>query len=212
MPNPSTRPSGPDQHDPATLAFQTQAVHCGNQADVGTAAIRTPIVMANSRTVPEDPCTLDPDNPDLLVYTGESGANQLGLQTKLAVLEGGEDAVVLGRSAPARGWPGPGTVHGSGRLDARLGRQQLRRSALRSAATRRRHAPSASASTGSCGSSSSSAACWPRSPASSTAGPTAPSRRRRAAAGSPGPRRDRHRRSEPQRAGVPPLSEAIKTN
>lgn len=101
MPNPSTRPSGPDKHDPATLAFQTQAVHCGNQADVGTGAIRTPIIMANSYALPEDPFTLDPDNPDLLVYTRESGANQLGLQTRLAVLEGGEDAVVLGSGVAA---------------------------------------------------------------------------------------------------------------
>ncbi|MBO4256268.1 trans-sulfuration enzyme family protein [Streptomyces griseorubiginosus] len=101
MPNSSTRPSGPDKHDPATLAFQTQAVHCGNQADVGTGAIRMPIIMANSYTLPEDPFTLDADNPDLLVYTRESGANQLGLQTKLAVLEGGEDAVVLASGVAA---------------------------------------------------------------------------------------------------------------
>ncbi|MER5529161.1 aminotransferase class I/II-fold pyridoxal phosphate-dependent enzyme [Streptomyces sp. NPDC002677] len=101
MPNPSIRPSGPDKHDPATLAFQTQAVHCGNQADVGTGAIRAPIVMANSYTLPEDPFTLDPGNPDLLVYTRESGANQLGLQAKLAVLEGGEDAVVLSSGVAA---------------------------------------------------------------------------------------------------------------
>ncbi|MER6221480.1 aminotransferase class I/II-fold pyridoxal phosphate-dependent enzyme [Streptomyces sp900105755] len=101
MPNSSTRPSGPDKHDPATLAFQTQAVHCGNEADVGTGAIRTPIVMANSYTLPGDPFTLDPDNPDLLVYTRESGANQLALQTKLAVLEGAEDAVVLASGVAA---------------------------------------------------------------------------------------------------------------
>ncbi|PAZ10260.1 cystathionine gamma-lyase [Streptomyces sp. SA15] len=101
MPNPSTPPSRPDKHDPATLAFQSQAVHCGNQADAGTGAIRTPIIMANSYSLPEDPFTLDPDNPDLLVYTRESGANQLGLQAKLATLEGGEDAVVLGSGMAA---------------------------------------------------------------------------------------------------------------
>ncbi|GHB83065.1 hypothetical protein GCM10010306_092060 [Streptomyces umbrinus] len=101
MPDPSTPPSRPDRHDPATLAFQTQAVHCGNQADVGTGAIRTPIIMANSYTLPEDPFTLDPDNPDLLVYTRESGANQLGLQAKLATLDNGEDAVVLGSGMAA---------------------------------------------------------------------------------------------------------------
>ncbi|MFL6111795.1 MAG: trans-sulfuration enzyme family protein [Catenulispora sp.] len=50
---------------------------------------------------PEDPFTLDPDNPDLLVYTRETGANQLGLQAKLATLEGGEDAVVLGSGMAA---------------------------------------------------------------------------------------------------------------
>ncbi|MCZ4512023.1 PLP-dependent transferase [Streptomyces sp. ActVer] len=101
MSKPSTPLSRPDKHDPATLAVQTQAVHCGNQADVGTGAIRTPVIMANSCTLPDDPFTLDPDNPDLLVYTRESGANQLGLQAKLATLEGGEDAVVLGSGMAA---------------------------------------------------------------------------------------------------------------
>ena len=101
MPNPSIPPSRPDKHDPATLALQTQAVHCGNQADAGTGAIRTPIIMANSYTLPDDPFTLDPNNPDLLVYTRESGANQLGLQVKLAALEGGEDAVVLSSGVAA---------------------------------------------------------------------------------------------------------------
>ncbi|MFH9551855.1 trans-sulfuration enzyme family protein [Streptomyces sp. NPDC017435] len=101
MPNPSTPPARPDKHDPATLAFQSQAVHSGNQADAATGAIRTPITMANSYNLPKDPFTLDQDNPDLLVYTRESGANQLGLQAKLATLEGGEDAVVLGSGMAA---------------------------------------------------------------------------------------------------------------
>ncbi|QIZ37376.1 PLP-dependent aspartate aminotransferase family protein [Saccharopolyspora sp. ASAGF58] len=101
MSNPSPPPSRPNKHDPATLAFQTQTVHCGNQADVGTGAIRTPIIMANSYALPADPYTLDPDNPDLLVYTRESGANQLALQSKLATLDGGDDAVVLGTGVAA---------------------------------------------------------------------------------------------------------------
>ena len=50
--------------------------------------------MANSYLLPEDPTTLADDDPDLLVYTRESGANQLGLQAKLAHLDHGEAAAV----------------------------------------------------------------------------------------------------------------------
>jgi cystathionine beta-lyase/cystathionine gamma-synthase len=58
-------------------------------------------VMANSYALPEDPYTLDPDDPDLLIYTRESGANQLDLQAKLAALEGGQDAVVFASGVAA---------------------------------------------------------------------------------------------------------------
>lgn len=85
----------PDKHDPATLGTDSWAVHGGNRPDATTGAIRTPIVMANSYRLPRDPHTLDDGDPDLLVYTRESGANQLGLQAKLAAADNGEAAAVL---------------------------------------------------------------------------------------------------------------------
>ncbi len=89
-----TRPR-PDKRDHATLAADSWAVHGGNRPDLTTGAIRTPIVMANSYALPRDPATLDPEDPDLLVYAREAGANQLGLQEKLARAENGEAAAVL---------------------------------------------------------------------------------------------------------------------
>jgi methionine-gamma-lyase len=85
----------PDKHDYTTVSAETWAVHGGNRPDRTTGAIRTPIVMANSYLLPDDPATLDDDDPDLLVYTRESGANQLGLQDKLARLDHGEAAAVF---------------------------------------------------------------------------------------------------------------------
>lgn len=85
----------PDKHDHTTLTNDTWAVHGGNRADETTGAIRTPIVMANSYRLPADPTVLAEDDPDLLIYTRESGANQLGLQEKLARAEGGEAAAVF---------------------------------------------------------------------------------------------------------------------
>ncbi|MFZ3599398.1 trans-sulfuration enzyme family protein [Streptomyces sp. BH104] len=93
--------SRPDKHDPSTLAFATQSVHVGNTVDKGTGAVRTPLVMANSYLLPEDPSTMEWSSPDGLVYTRNSGANQVCLQTKLAALEGGEDAVVLATGVAA---------------------------------------------------------------------------------------------------------------
>lgn len=86
----------PDKHDFATITAESWAVHGGNRPDETTGAIRTPIVMANSYQLPPDSTTLDDSDPDALVYTRESGANQLGLQTKLAALEHGEAAAVFG--------------------------------------------------------------------------------------------------------------------
>ena len=85
----------PDKHDFDTLTGNTWAVHGGNRADETTGAIRTPIVMANSYRLPEDPSTIgDPDYPGL-VYTREHGANQRGLEEKLAKLDHGEAAAVF---------------------------------------------------------------------------------------------------------------------
>lgn len=91
----------PDKHDPSTLAFASASVHAGNHVDAGSGAIRTPIVMANSYALPEDPSTLSWSGTEVPLYTRNSGENQLGLQAKLAALEGGEDAVVLASGVAA---------------------------------------------------------------------------------------------------------------
>jgi cystathionine beta-lyase/cystathionine gamma-synthase len=93
--------SRPDKHDPASLSLLTQAVHAGNEIDAGSGAIRTPIVMANSYALPDDPSGVSWSGTDIPLYTRNSGTNQLGLQRKLAILEGGEDAVVLASGVAA---------------------------------------------------------------------------------------------------------------
>lgn len=95
----------PDKHDPTSLALLTQAVHAGNAVDGGSGAIRTPIVMANSYALPDDPSSISWSGTDIPLYTRNSGANQLALQEKLTVLEGGRpgehDAVVLATGVAA---------------------------------------------------------------------------------------------------------------
>lgn len=91
----------PDKHDPASLALLSQAVHAGNAIDGGSGAIRTPLVLANSYALPDDPSGISWSGTDIPLYTRNSGANQLALQQKLAVLEGGEDAVVLASGVAA---------------------------------------------------------------------------------------------------------------
>jgi cystathionine beta-lyase/cystathionine gamma-synthase len=91
----------PDKHDPRTVAEATWAVHGGNSPDPGTGAVRRPLVMANSYLLPADPSEMDWSNPDGLVYTRTSGANQQALETKLAALEGGEDAVTFASGVAA---------------------------------------------------------------------------------------------------------------
>ena len=91
----------PDKHDPSTIDDHTWFVHGGNRADDTTGAIRTPIVMANSYLLPHDPTTIDDPGYDGLVYTREHGANQLGLERKLAALDHGEAAAVFGTGMAA---------------------------------------------------------------------------------------------------------------
>lgn len=79
----------------------TQAVHAGNAIDAGSGAIRTPIIMANSYALPDDPSTMSWSGTDEPLYTRNSGANQIALQKKLATLERGEDAVVLASGVAA---------------------------------------------------------------------------------------------------------------
>lgn len=91
----------PDKHDPRSLREATQAVHAGNAVDRGSGAIRTPIVLANSYALPEDPSAISWSGTDVPLYTRNSGANQLALQEKLAALEHAEDAVVLASGVAA---------------------------------------------------------------------------------------------------------------
>ncbi|MGW7817605.1 hypothetical protein ACWGLF_05600 [Streptomyces puniciscabiei] len=100
----SPRPSGPDKHDPATLAFRTQAVHCGNHADVGTGAIRAPIVMANS-SARRHPCSVrcraaGADPPDQVRSRDQCGSCHLPVQ-RVADLTRFDHAAVLDRAMPA---------------------------------------------------------------------------------------------------------------
>jgi methionine-gamma-lyase len=83
------------------MGFATMSVHAGNAVDQGTGALRTPLVMANSYLLPDDPSEMDWSSAEGLVYTRNSGANQVSLETKLAALEGGDEAVVLATGVAA---------------------------------------------------------------------------------------------------------------
>ncbi|WP_371379575.1 PLP-dependent aspartate aminotransferase family protein [Sporomusa aerivorans] len=87
--------------DSKKFSFRTKCVHTGNGIDKETGAIRRPLTMANSYRLPEDASTLNWSDPNQLVYTRNTSANQIYLQEKLAALEGGEDCVVLGSGVAA---------------------------------------------------------------------------------------------------------------
>jgi cystathionine beta-lyase/cystathionine gamma-synthase len=91
----------PDKDQPTSLSFDSQAVHSGNLTDATTGAIRTPIVMANSYKLPDDPSSLDWSDSQTLFYTRNSGHNQLCLERKLAAMERAEDAVVFSTGVAA---------------------------------------------------------------------------------------------------------------
>lgn len=91
----------PDKHHPSTLKPFTQAVHAGNVIDPGTGAVRSPLVLANSYALPEDPSTISWSSSEHTIYTRNGGFNQRLLQEKLALLDGGEDAVVLASGVAA---------------------------------------------------------------------------------------------------------------
>lgn len=91
----------PDKHDPASVAFTTWAVHGGNRIDPGTGAVRTPIVMANSYALPEDPASMDWSATDVLTYTRNGGINQEALERKLAAMEDAEAAACLATGVAA---------------------------------------------------------------------------------------------------------------
>ncbi len=87
--------------DHTSLGELTSSVHAGNAIDAGSGAIRTPLVLANSYALPEDPSTLSWSGTEVPLYTRNSGVNQLALQRKLAVIERGEDALVLASGVAA---------------------------------------------------------------------------------------------------------------
>jgi len=87
--------------DKTKFGFQTKCIHTGNAIDKETGAIRRPLTMANSYRLPEDASTMNWSDPNQLVYTRNTSANQMYLQEKLAALEGGEDCVVLASGVSA---------------------------------------------------------------------------------------------------------------
>lgn len=91
----------PDNDIPSTLAFGSRAVHAGNTVDKGSGAIRTPIVMANSYALPDDPSNVSWSGTDIPLYTRNSGANQIALQEKIAALEEAQDSVALASGVAA---------------------------------------------------------------------------------------------------------------
>ena len=91
----------PDKRDPSTLAEASRAVHAGNAVDPGTRAVRTPLVFANSYELPEDPSGISWSGTDIPLYTRNGAVNQHALESKLALLEGAEDAVVLASGVAA---------------------------------------------------------------------------------------------------------------
>ncbi|WP_053351594.1 trans-sulfuration enzyme family protein [Leucobacter musarum] len=90
----------PDRTQWSTLADQSLAVHAGNMMD-STRALRTPLVMANSYELPEDPSAISWSATEPGLYTRNSGLNQVALERKLAALDGGEAAVALASGVAA---------------------------------------------------------------------------------------------------------------
>ena len=93
--------TSPDKHDPSSVKDATWAVHGGNSIDVGTGAVRSPLVMANSYLLPEDPSEMGWSDTEGLVYTRNAGANQVALQKKLAAMERAEAAAVFATGVAA---------------------------------------------------------------------------------------------------------------
>ena len=90
----------PDRTRPDTLAESSLAVHAGNRLD-STRALRTPLVMANSYQLPDDPSEISWSATAPGLYTRNTGVNQEALQHKLAALDEAEDAVALASGVAA---------------------------------------------------------------------------------------------------------------
>jgi cystathionine beta-lyase/cystathionine gamma-synthase len=91
----------PNKADLTSLGVASLAVHGGNVIDATTGAVRTPLVMANSYHLPENPEDMDWSSPDGLVYTRNAGHNQVCLEKKLAAMEGGEAAAAFATGVAA---------------------------------------------------------------------------------------------------------------
>lgn len=83
------------------FGFLTRAVHSGNDIDGETGAIKRPITMANSYELPYDPSDINWSSADRSLYTRNGGSNQKYLEEKLALLENGEDCIVLSSGVAA---------------------------------------------------------------------------------------------------------------
>jgi len=90
----------PDRGRPQTLSELSLSVHGGVLTD-STKALRTPLVMANSYELPEDPSEISWSATAPGLYTRNSGHNQVALEQKLAALEHGESAVALASGVAA---------------------------------------------------------------------------------------------------------------
>lgn len=90
----------PDRSQPGTLGDLSLSVHGGVALD-STQALRTPLVMANSYQLPDDPSEISWSATAPGLYTRNTGVNQAALETKLAALEGSEDAVALASGVAA---------------------------------------------------------------------------------------------------------------
>ncbi|GAA3360297.1 trans-sulfuration enzyme family protein [Saccharopolyspora gregorii] len=90
----------PDKHDPATVSDATWAVHGGNATDA-SGALRTPLVLANSYLLPEDPSQLSWSDPNTRIYARNGNVNQHALEAKLAAMDGGESALVFASGVAA---------------------------------------------------------------------------------------------------------------
>lgn len=82
-------------------SFITKCIHVGNGIDKETGSIRRPITMANCYRLPEDASSINWSDPNQILYTRNTSANQMYLQQKLAALEGAEDCVVLASGVAA---------------------------------------------------------------------------------------------------------------
>nr|WP_239528477.1 aminotransferase class V-fold PLP-dependent enzyme [Microbacterium esteraromaticum] len=76
------------------------AVHGGIELD-STQALRTPLVMANSYQLPDDPSEISWSATASGLYTRNSGVNQVALEKKLAAFDEAEDAVALASGVAA---------------------------------------------------------------------------------------------------------------